>query len=89
MNHNRYRWQDQSFWLRVLYMLVVGLIAYLALMVVWVLILVQFLVTLVTANPSGTLASVCRSIGLYVAQVFAFISFQSDAKPFPFDDWPG
>ena len=88
MNENPYRWNSQAFWLRVVYMLVVAFVAHLLLMVIWLLLLLQFVITLITSEPSQTLKRFSRSIGLYLGQAFSFIGYASEDKPFPFDDWP-
>ncbi len=88
MNEKPYSWNSQAFWQRVVYMLVVALVAHLALMVIWLLLLLQFAITLITGEPSQTLKRFSRTIGLYVGQAFAFIGYSTETKPFPFDDWP-
>lgn len=88
MTAKNYSWKSQEFWLRVFYMLIVGLIAHFAIMVTWLLLAIQFLVTLFTGEPSRTLMQFSRKLGLYVSQVFAFIGFSREEKPFPFSDWP-
>lgn len=88
MTEKHYSWKSQEFWVRVFYMLVVGVIAHFAIMLTWLLLMLQFLVTLVTGEPSRSLMRFGRSAGLYVAAAFAFIGFASENKPFPFSDWP-
>ncbi|BFM08008.1 DUF4389 domain-containing protein [Halioxenophilus aromaticivorans] len=88
MTEKPYQWNSQAFWLRVVYMLVVALVAHLALMVIWFLLVLQFVIVLITGEPSNTLQRFSRTIGLFVAQAFAFIGFAQEKKPFPFSDWP-
>ncbi|RZJ24490.1 MAG: DUF4389 domain-containing protein [Haliea sp.] len=38
------------------------------------------------ANPR--LQGLGRSVGRYLGQIAAFVSFSTEAAPFPFSDWP-
>lgn len=79
---------SQAFWLRIFYMLVIAILLYCAVSVLWLLLAVQLLVTLFSGEPSAQLARFNTSLGAFLSQAIAFLTFASEDKPFPFDDWP-
>ena len=57
----------------------------------WVLIVVALLQLGFAAfsdGPNPRLQSLGRSVGRYLGQIAAFVSFSTEAAPFPFSDWP-
>ena len=57
----------------------------------WVLIVIALLQLGFAAfndAPNPRLQSLGRGIGRYLGQIAAFVSFASEAAPFPFSDWP-
>lgn len=80
--------EKRSLWLRVLFMLLMGMALYLALSVLGALALVQLLLSIVTDGPNGRLQHFGRSLGQYLRQITDFLSFASEETPFPFSDWP-
>lgn len=50
--------------------------------------LVQTVLNLFSGGPSDTLQRFGASLGVYVKQIAEYVSYASDHKPFPFDDWP-
>ncbi len=38
--------------------------------------------------PNTRLQALGRSVGRYLGQIAAFVSFSTEAAPFPFSDWP-
>lgn len=57
----------------------------------WVLIVVALLQLGFSAfsdGPNLRLQSLGRSVGRYLGQIAAFVSFSTEAAPFPFSDWP-
>ena len=83
-----YSLKSQAFWLRVLYMLLFSFMAYFALVLNWVLVVVQLFVVAVSGSPNEQLQKFGGSLGDFLSQVIAFLTFASEEKPFPFSDWP-
>ncbi len=57
----------------------------------WVLIaiaLVQLGFAAFSDGPNERLKGLGRSVGRYLGQIAAFVSFSTEAAPFPFSDWP-
>ena len=50
--------------------------------------LVQFLFDLISGEPSIRLCNFSAKLNDYVSEIIAFVSYQSDIKPFPFSDFP-
>ncbi len=75
-------------WVRLIYMLVVGLLWHVAEIVLGVVAIVQFVVALVNDKPNERLVAFGRSLARYLQQMAAFLTFASDEIPFPFSDWP-
>lgn len=50
--------------------------------------IIQTLLNLFTGEPSNTLREFGSSLGQYVKQIAAFLSYSSNTKPYPFSDWP-
>lgn len=75
-------------WKRVLIMLAFGIIAYFGLYVIFFLAIAQFLFTLFTNNPNFRLLALSKSTGEYLHQIFSYMLYQTEEKPFPFSDWP-
>ena len=48
----------------------------------------QFLFDLISGAPNNRLCQFSSAFKDYIAEVVAFVTYQSDTKPFPFSDWP-
>ncbi len=80
--------EKRSLWVRVLFMVLMGMALHLALTVLGALALVQLLLSIVTDGPNERLQHFGRSLGQYLRQITDFLSFASEETPFPFSDWP-
>ena len=76
-------------WLRLLLIIVFGfVISFVVLPVVWVLAGVQFLFTLFTGATNENLHQVHRGLAAWLNQVFSYVLFVSEDRPFPLSDLP-
>lgn len=75
-------------WLRGMFMALFLMIACVAGYVVFVLVIVQFLFVLCTGEGEERLRGLGHSLSQYFFQIFRFLTYNSDEKPFPFADWP-
>lgn len=75
-------------WIRLLYMVVIGVLSVLARMVIWVVAVLQFLLVLITGSGNDNLRDLGQGTSKWTYQAFLFLTFNSDEKPFPFSDWP-
>jgi hypothetical protein len=80
--------KQQSTWLRGLYMLLFALIYSIAEIVLFAVVVFQFLLKLFTADTNPRLLKLGQSIATYIYQVIQFLTFNSDYQPYPFGAWP-
>lgn len=79
----------RSTWLRLVFMIVIGICHELARLVGAVIILLQFLHVLFTGKPNERLKDTGLSLAQYVYQVVEYLTFNTEVRPFPFDaEWP-
>jgi Domain of unknown function (DUF4389) len=78
----------RKLWLRALKMLLMCIAFYLAAWVLVAVALLQLGFAIFTDAPNPRLQGFGRNVGRYLAQIAAFVSFASEALPFPFSDWP-
>lgn len=75
-------------WLRLVYMLLFAVLLYVAGMVMGVVIILQFLFALLTGGNNGNLRHFGQVLSLYIYDCLNFLTYNTEQKPFPFDDWP-
>lgn len=75
-------------WIRALFMLLMALIYQLSGTLLFIIAVLQFLFALTSEEPNPRLLVFGRSLGRYLQQIADFLTFASDALPFPFSDWP-
>jgi Flp pilus assembly protein TadB len=75
-------------WLRFVFMILFMAIAGVASYVVTVLIFIQFIFALVTGNSEARLQKFGRNMAQYIFQILSFLTYNTEEKPFPFNDWP-
>ena len=72
---------------RILVTLLFVLIGWLSLWVFGVVVLVQFGFLLITGNLNKNLKAFNGELGDYLSDIIAYVGFQKDEKPFPFQAW--
>lgn len=75
-------------WLRLLFMLLFVGIYHVAALVLAVVALFQFLYVLFTGGKNNKVLSLGASLSTFIYQVYRYLTFNSEEKPFPFADWP-
>ena len=80
--------KSESRWLRLAFMLMFAVVAYLAAFVVVLLALAQAVHGFFTGEPNERLIKFSASVNRYIFQMTSFLTYNSDVKPFPFADWP-
>jgi len=79
---------QQSSWMRGLYMLMFALFYSIAEVVLFAVVIVQFLLKLFTGNTNPRLLKLGQSIATYIYQIIQFLTFNSDYQSYPFGAWP-
>lgn len=75
-------------WTRGLYILLFVVIYNIAEIVVYAVVILQFLFTLFSGNRNAQLQSLGRNLSTFIYQVFMYITYNSDERPYPFAPWP-
>ena len=81
------RLTNESIWKRVVSMLVLGIAYSLAETVLIVLVVGQVLYRLISGGNSEPLKAMGKSLADYLYQIFLFLTFNSEYRPFPFAAW--
>lgn len=79
---------DSGVWKRLLFMLVFAVIYSVAEVVLTAVVVLQFLFVLFTGEKNDRLLSLGASLSTYAYQVFRYLTYNSEQRPFPFADWP-
>ena len=77
-----------STWLRGLFMLLFAVIYSVAEIVLLAVVVFQFLYTLFTGVNNRNALDFGRSLSMFIYQVFSYLTYNSEQKPFPFGSWP-
>ncbi len=78
-----------SLWKRLAFMVLFVIAIGITEAIVIVIAVLQFLIKIFTGATNDKLEDFGSSLGIFVAQIYSFISFKSDERPYPFDkDWP-
>ncbi len=75
-------------WLRLAYMVLFAALLQVAVAVMWILVVLQFLMSLFTGSDHPTLRRFGHSLSVFIYQSWQFLSYNSEEKPFPFQEWP-
>jgi len=80
----------KSTWIRLIFMLILGFLGWLASMVAAVVVVFGFFWVLFTGETNKQLKGAGQGIAKYVYQIIQYMTYNSDERPFPFDAaWPG
>lgn len=80
--------KSQDTWLRLLFIIIYGMILWLASVVLAFVVVFQFLSVLFTRETQKNLLEFGASLAEFVRQIVAYLTFNTEYKPFPFGDWP-
>jgi hypothetical protein len=79
---------DSSRWARLLYMILFAVLCKAAQFIMRVVALFQVIVTLVTGSPNERALKFGKQLSVYVYGLWAYLTYNTEKKPFPFSDWP-
>ena len=80
--------QEQSTWMRGLYMLMFAFFYSIAEIVLFTIVIVQFFLKLFTGQVNSRLQKLGQSIATYIYQIIQFLTFNSEYQSYPFGAWP-
>lgn len=75
-------------WMRLVFMVLFAIFLYVASIVVSVVVVLQFVFSLVTGQDNLNIRQFGSSLSTYIYQTLKFLTYSSEEKPFPFADWP-
>lgn len=75
-------------WIRLAYMVLFALLLMAARLLVSIVVVVQFALVLIFGKDNENLRNLGQGLGKWVYQAIMFLTFNSNNKPFPFDEWP-
>ena len=78
----------RGIWLRLVFMLVLGVAFYLAEFIIFTVTAFQFLCSLFSGQPNRRLMPLSRSLARYLQEITVYWTFATERKPFPFAAWP-
>lgn len=80
--------KNTNTWLRLVFMILFSIFYFVSISLYSVMLAFQVLVALITGNPNERVRAFHAQLVQYIYRVLRYISFGSEKKPFPFDDWP-
>ncbi|NOR72736.1 MAG: DUF4389 domain-containing protein [Mariprofundaceae bacterium] len=80
--------KDSSVWVRLLFMLLFSVLYWAAEMVLAVVVVFQFFSVLFTGKKNSRVLALGAQLSTYAYQVFRYLTYNSEEKPFPLGDWP-
>lgn len=75
-------------WTRALYILLFIVIYNIAEIVVYGVVVLQFLFTLFTGTCNTQLQILGKNLSTFIAQILMYLTYNSDDRPYPFALWP-
>lgn|SRR5690554_1250050 len=85
-SNKKSKWEYLLF--RVLYMILFWLVSRIAWVFVGIFAVVQLVFVMVRGEKQATLLDISASTVTFVEQCATYVTFNSEYKPFPFNDWP-
>lgn len=81
--------KSKSTWMRLLYIVIFCILYGVSRLVVLVVVALQFFWLLFTGQINERLSAAGQSLATYTYQLVRYLTFNTDERPFPFDDdWP-
>jgi len=75
-------------WIRGLYILLFALIYSIVEIVLFGVVLFQFMSMLLSGEANNRILKFGQSLGTYIYQIIQFMTANSDEQPYPFNPWP-
>lgn len=76
-------------WLRLLPLIFFAIIAYVVLMLFYIMAVVQFVVVIVNRGPNDQLRTFGHCLTAYLQEILDYLIYRTDQMPFPFAVFPG
>ena len=80
--------REPKTWLRGVYILLFLLTYSVAKIIIFAIVLFQFISTVITGKTNKQLVKLGLSLSTYSYQILTFLTFNTDYHPYPFGTWP-
>ena len=80
--------KEKQTWLRGLYMVMFMVFYGIAEIVLFAVVVFQFLLVLFTSKTNPRLLKLGQSLSTYAYQILVYLTFNSNYQPYPFGAWP-
>lgn len=80
--------KEKNTWMRGFYMLLFVIFISVVRLVVFVIVVFQFLSALLTRKTNQRLLKLGQSLSTYAYQILVYITYNSEHRPYPFGAWP-
>lgn len=78
--------KDTNTWVRLFFMILFMVIFYVVFGITGIVAVIQFVTRILTGKPLGSLQDFNAKLADYAHDLVAYITYSSDAKPFPFKE---
>lgn len=75
-------------WIRGLFIIIYGVIFYVLVGIIWLVVIFQFIMKVITANLNPNVMNFSGGLTRYAFQILQYVTFQSEERPWPFGPWP-
>ena len=75
-------------WGRGLFMLLFAVIQWISKTVLVIAIIIQFGFVLITGEKNVRILTFSKELSKFLYEIFMYLTFNTETKPFPFDPWP-
>lgn len=75
-------------WLRGLFIVVYAVISYVLFWIIWLVVIFQFIMKVLTANLNPNVMNFSGGLTRYAFQILEYVTFQSEERPWPIGPWP-
>jgi len=79
---------DSGIWMRLIFMLLFTALFCIVRLLLGAVVVIQFLWVLFSGGKNDKLLSFANQLATYIYQVYRYLSFNTEQRPFPFDDFP-
>jgi uncharacterized protein YhhL (DUF1145 family) len=80
--------KSSNVWMRGFFIFLYAMIVYVAIFLTFFVVMFQFGSLLFTGKLNERLLPFSQSLSILIHQIFNFLTFNSDEKPFPLGNWP-
>ena len=80
--------REPKTWLRGVYILLFLVCYSVAKVIIFAIIIFQFIMTVITGKTNKRLVTLGLSLSTYSYQILTFLTFNTDYHPYPFGAWP-